>query len=506
MKRLLLAMLSVLLFVSTATFAADAPSVNLPIVMVFACPLDGKAGATDPDILEAATGLMRGMSRVDSLGFSPKLPDVARAVLEGRISRDKVENVASPQDAAEIAGVLKVDYILCVQGSASGNSVSVSLEMRRCAGDGRWVASSGSSIPEVVGANAAANRINAIVTATSTAVSQIIIQALGQDALVSPLAKGNEQPARVPSAGKTHNIDAEFDGFLKQADDYIAAKDMPNAVMALRWAINLKPDKLGPRIKLAEVYSHMGLVQRALDECGRALIFNPNDLPVHNMLARLYLANGAVSRAADECRIILKIDPKNSDALVNMGDIQWNQRKPDDALKLYLEASAHAPENPHPHERLEKYYFAKKQYGPALRHAFLARQLSAGKGLSTAAQYKVLARMIQDEFAIVLGRLDAADADYRKKIINRGDYYSECKDADARIDALADMISAESGPAYFKEIHWHGVLAVSLLSQATGNMLAYFETDKIERRDEADLLITEAKSEMGLYTKAVKKL
>jgi tetratricopeptide (TPR) repeat protein len=399
--------------------------------------------------------------------------------------------------------------VLCVYGTVADGSVSVSLEMRPVAGDGRWVATSGSGIPAVVGSNAAANRINAIITATSAAVSQIVISAFGEDALTSPLIQADKQPASTGTAagsGKSRDVAAEFNGLLKQADDYITAKDMPNAIMALRWAINLQPARISPRVRLAEVYSDMGLMQRALDECRRALIFSPNDLSVRNMLARLYLANGAVSRAADECRIILGIDPKNPDALVSMGDIQWNQGRPDDALKLYIEASALASGSALPQERLEKYYFAKRQYKPAIEHALAARQIAAGKGLGVVAQYKVLARMIEDEFSTVLGKLDSADSDYRKRIISRGDYYSECKDADARIDALADMLSAEAGPTYIKDVHWHGVLAVSLLSQATGNLLAYFETDKIERRDDADLLMTEAKSEMGVYTKSIKKL
>ena len=87
----------------------------------------------------------------------------------------------------------------------------------------------------------------------------------------------------------------------------------------------------------------------------------------------------------------------------------------------------------------------------------------------------------------------------------REDYYQECKDITDRIEALASYLSTQTAPDGYKDIHSHGVLAVSLLAQASGYMVSYFETEKQYYMEQATLLQNEAKTEMGTFAQGFSK-
>jgi len=223
------------------------------------------------------------------------------------------------------------------------------------------------------------------------------------------------------------------------------------------------------------------------------------------MLADLYSMNGNIKAAITESDEVVRLDPQNADIRITLGDLDWNLGKIDDAEKMYSEASQVDAKNPLPHDRLQKLYTAKKKYGPALEHMLQAKILKASGEPDDAARYQGVAGILQSEFTLVAGILESTRAEYARDKITRDDYYRECKEAAARIDALAGFLSTQTAPAQFKEANKHGVLAVNLLAQAAGYTVSYLETEKQHYIDESDVQATEAKTELTLFSNALRK-
>ena len=488
------------------------PVQKLPLVLVFACPIGDEEISTDSSIVAAVAEQLAVTGRADAFIFSPDLPIVTRALMEGRLSEELLSRASDPRSAVQIANALGAQYALRVRGSATGGRIEVILELLKAPGGGRWESSAWSEIGEIRGQPGVADRRNAVSNAASSAVSQVVIAAFGQatglgppDSVQRPQIAPSVEPSASDEAVNPRDTTAECTELIRQVDTHEAKGDLPNAIMGLRRVINIEPDKAALRVRLAGMYSGLGMTAEAIDECKRALFFNRDAVSIHNMLAKLYLANGALAEAAEQCREVVRLDPENIDARLTLGDLCWNQAKIDEAVDVYEEAVKLAPTNQAPHERLRRLYAARKMYAPALEHLLQLRLLAEGADLDDLGRYKIVAETVREEFDTVLGKLDTARRDFGDERIDRSDYYRECKDAATRIEALAGLLSTMTAPDGYEEAHPHAVLAASLLTQAAGYFVSYLETEKQYYAEQAGLLQVEAKTEMGIFARAVRR-
>ncbi len=539
-KYLALVSIAILCLPMTAG-AKSKPPAQKPLVVVFGATMGAQGAPVSLEITAAVMDQLNRSGKVEIITFAPDLPNIARAVLEKRVTKDALDAYWEPKNAAQLAQILKAQYALCLQGTTTDEKTTVSLELVKAPSGGDWKTSAESVIAP--GARSGIARANAISTASSSAVSQILLEAFGgnepllpdKPPVVTP-AQPDEQPAPVnttptpaptsaekprPATGDkpvpqtateppkpaepARDVVAEYNEAMKQVEVYLTKKDMRNAALELRHAINLDPLTVTARVKLAGVYSDLGMNAEAIDECKRALQFSKDNANVLDILLKLYLADGKFAEAADQCRQIIQMQPNNIQARIALGDISWNQAKIDDAAAAYTDALKVDPKNADAHGRLQKLFAARKMYGDALQHLIALKVPSADTEPNASKRYTALAGVIQDEFAAVLDKLDTARRDYDQGKTAREDYYKECKDAASRIDALATYLSTQTAPAGFKEANPHGVLATSLLSQASGYMLTYLETEKASYKEQAALLVNEAKTEMSLFLKAVNK-
>lgn len=508
-KRLFALVLAITVLIPTIGLAAT-QSGKLPFILVFACPLGDKPGPSERDVVGGVIERLSDFGQATVLAYSPDLKTVTRAVLEKRLTQSMIEKI-DPERAAQIAVAVGADYALCVQGDTTGADINVVLEMRKLPANGRWVSSARGQIAEGTGPRAEVNRQNAIITAASAAVSQILILTFGQDAVLKASAHPVEPPpveTPTPVIAMTPDVPrdavAEYNDAMKQVDEYAAKHDIPNVIIGLRRAINISPNEISPRVKLAGMYSDQGMTAAAVDECKRALLFKKDDVSVHRLLAKLYMKSAAFPEAAVQYAEVARLDPQDVDARLNLGDISWNQGKIDDAAKSYEESAKLAPGNPAPHERLKRLYQARKMYAKSLDEALLVGTL-AGKPSDDSARYGIVVQVVRDEFKSITGKLDAAALEFEKGLVSRDDYYSEAKDIAKSIDALDAFLSKQTAPDGFKAAHAHAVLSVSLLAQAGGSVVSYLETEKRHYSEEADTLQGEAKSEMDVFSKALGK-
>ena len=516
MKRFLPLVLAaaVILSPAAAMSATRPPAKGLPLAVAFANPVGDDQAPSNPEAVAAVIEQLRSLGQLDVLPFNRDLPVVTRAMAERRLDQQILNQASDPRKAIQIAAALGAQYALGIQGSVAGSKITILVQLLKVPGGERWVSAAESEIAQGVGREDL-NRSNAISTAASSAVSQLVIGAFGQEALLSPTppatgAKTARPADAAPAPRKTEEIRdsaAEYAKLIRQAETHAEERDLPSAIMDLRQAINLKPDGPAPRVKLARIYSDMGMTAEALDECKRALLFNKDSLELRDMLVKLYMAGGSLAEAAEQSREIVRLDPNNVDARLALGDLYWNQDRIEDAASTYEEAAKLAPQSPAPHERLQRLYAARKMYAQALEHLLRARMLAAGAQSADSGQrYKIIARIIQDEFGAVAGKLETAGGDYAGDRIDREGYYKECKDATSRIDSLAAFLSDQTAPRSYREAHSHALLAVSLLAQAAGYMVSYLETEKQYYAEQAALLRSEAKTELNLFAAAIRKI
>lgn len=503
--------LALILIVSSSCFAAKEPNApNRPLVLIVPITLtvDGKDSPSDPDVIAAVSKLMAESGKVDTLIFDPDLPTVTRAIFEGKLKSEAIRKVSDASRAMEIGRALNVGYTLICRGTVVGNQVDVALELLKIPSGGRWVATSGSLIAEGMGSIADINRKNAILTAASSAVSQIAIMAFG-GAVAQPADKPPEYVpvVAVPkiSEPKPRNIQAEYEQHVKQADEYIQKNDLINGIHELREAINLNPSNSGSRVKLAELYWKLGMVDEAIDECRRGLLFNKDDASLITALVQYYITTGNLEEAAAECQKILQLDPQNVKVRLSLGDIYWNQGKIDEAAKTYEEAAELNQKDAAPHEKLYKLYAAKRMYTEALKHLVKAKEVALGDNPTAAERHGVLAQVLEERFNALLEKLKVASEDYSRQKLSREDYYQECKDADAEAEGLATFISSQNSSDNLKEVLPRAVLATSLLAQATGSLVLYLETEKKQYMEQASILQDEAKAELAAFLSAIRQ-
>ena len=496
--------------------AQTANASPLPVLVTAAAdkvPLTVAIGDGNSEISAAVIEQLRQSGKFDIFVFSADLPTITRAIMERKISADAVKNPASAEKAVLIARALSADYAVLIQGSVDGSKAKVTLGLLKVP-EGRWTTTAESEISGSEGPRAAMNRNNAISTAVSSAVSQILIEAFGglpepepvvaAPKVVETQVIAPEAPPKTAQAEPARDVTSEYNAIIRQVDSYAAKGDLRNAVIELKHAVNLEPDKPPARVRLAQMYADLGMNAQAIDECRRALLFDKDSVPVYSLLAKQYIANGSLAEAADQCAQVIRLDPKNVEARLGLGDISWNLAKIDDAVAAYEGAVNADPTNPMPHERLQRLYVAKKMYPEAIDHLVQAKVLGANATGDPPKKYGVIAQIIQDEFNLVTGKLDSAKNDYDNDKIAREEYYADCKDAATRIDALATFISNQTAPKAYKDIHPRSVLATSLLAQAGGYIVSYLETEQEHYQEQADLLRDEAKTEMNDFVTGLK--
>jgi len=526
-KSLVFIVLAAVCLLPVASGAAKPKPGKLPLVAVFGFLPSGGAPVS-LEITAAVVDQLAKTGQVETLSFNPELPNITRALMEHRLSKEMVDNAWEPKNAARIAGTLQAQYALCLKGSVADSKVTVTLDFVKAPSGGQWTSTAESDI--VAGGGQNRSRNNAISTAASSVVSQIMIEAFGDTEPILPLkpaavtsappmtptpAISTETPASPPAEKaaeapprkpiEVRDINAEYNQSMKQVDVYVAKNDLRSAAMELRKAVNLAPDKPTARLRLAGIYADLGMNAEAIDECKRALLFDKDNAAIHSLLVKLYLADSASTEAAGECAELIRLDPQNMEARITLGDILWNQAKVDEALHTYQEAAKQDPKNATAHGRLQKLYAARKMYPQALEQIMALKVPSAETEPDASKRYAALSEVILSEFTSVRDKLEAARRDFDQGKIAREDYYQDCKDSTSRIEALAGYLSTQTAPSDYREAHSHGVLAASLLAQAGGYLVSYLETEKQYYKDQASLLQSEAKTEIDTYAKAFAK-
>ncbi len=103
------------------------------------------------------------------------------------------------------------------------------------------------------------------------------------------------------------------------AEMYISYGRSDEALFEYNKAVNLDPDNLEIRIKVAKAYTKKGFISKAFDELKRLKTEHPGYMPARIALGLLYYGNGNIIEAQAEWQNVLSREPSHPEASMYIG-------------------------------------------------------------------------------------------------------------------------------------------------------------------------------------------
>lgn len=119
-----------------------------------------------------------------------------------------------------------------------------------------------------------------------------------------------------------------------------------------RKLLQLEPDALEPRLKLANALFQLGETDGAIDEYRTALRFHPTAAQAHAELGTALMAKQEWRNAVSELQEAIKLDPSLTQAHYSLGTIQYTRGNVQSAIQAYQEALRRKPDFAEAHYRL----------------------------------------------------------------------------------------------------------------------------------------------------------
>jgi len=145
----------------------------------------------------------------------------------------------------------------------------------------------------------------------------------------------------------------------------LTEKDPADAVQPLRRAVDLLPAQSRPRFLLGLAQERSGDIPAAADSYEAALRLDPRDVETAVHLGNLYIGLKRYPDAETKFRAALELEPKSPQALLGLAETLDAQKKPE-AAAAYRDYLAVQPDTPGAQSRVIHLLLEQKQYDAAL--------------------------------------------------------------------------------------------------------------------------------------------
>jgi tetratricopeptide (TPR) repeat protein len=304
------------------------------------------------------------------------------------------------------------------------------------------------------------------------------------------LALINDAMARVGPSGEA---------YLLRARCYLALQDQDAAMSELQRAIDIAPELIEARLRLARLQARRGLWQMAAALYEEALDIAPDDREALLGLARLYRDNGHRQKAID---LLTGAEAASSDAglLMLLGDLYALNSNDVEAQAAYLRAMA-LGDDPDAKavalERLGDFYVKLHRHRDALTCYLQAAQLNPTRTSVVTRRYvEVMSaadRTVYDELTEAWVGFEAfvRDGSGEREIVYQR--MAACRGHVQEAMRFADGITP---PEEMRGVHARRQYAYSLAYEAAVTALSYLDLDGGEMRDRAMARCDEAIKEL----------
>jgi arylsulfatase A-like enzyme/Tfp pilus assembly protein PilF len=155
---------------------------------------------------------------------------------------------------------------------------------------------------------------------------------------------------------------------------WMALKKYDKALLALRKAVELRPDAGSPRLALARALWENGDLESAVSEFKAAIAVSPGSANPHVSLAALYKQMGRPVDAQQELETALRLQPDGYSANLMLGRLLVARDNASAALPYLQKAAELQPNSPDAHGSLADAYAQLGQQANALRERLLAQR------------------------------------------------------------------------------------------------------------------------------------
>lgn len=181
----------------------------------------------------------------------------------------------------------------------------------------------------------------------------------------------------------------------------------PEGLGFLERAVDLNPDHLEARVRLARTYTDQNRYKESLDQFKAVAAKDPRYPDIHSHLAVLYMKMGRVIQAIQELQTEVDFYPDNAMARLDLGDLLLQLAQPKLALEHLLEAEKKSPRTPDLHYAIARAFHAMGQPKKALASARKCVELSPN---SPAPRY-LLAQLYRQSGQSDLAHLELSSAE-----------------------------------------------------------------------------------------------
>jgi len=484
-----------LLLIAVLALAAQ-PGQCRPLLVVFEVEA---LKDTPPDLVREATSALksyfRDSGKVEAIVFNPELPLVRRAVMEKVLNAEELVNVSSPEQRLKIARAIEATYAAAGSVQYEKDLVVVSVWFAETKTKKVWNSKAGASAAGPGLRETPMSLSNALQSATSQAVSEIVAEALGG----VPVERDKAGGRRKTTLGEESPM-LDAPRRVEQGDGFLKAGDTARAIQEYRRAVNMEPRNVAIRIKLSKAYVARGLLDHAIDELKRAQRLDPDNTEIPGLLVAAYEAKGLPDLAAGVYLQRARQDPNDVRSRLEAADVYRRQGKFDEAIQQLRTAAEMNPSDPEPRERLALLFLSRGMYEESRsRMAELLELVRNETGQAAADRYARLQVVLDTQIKQILGRFEAAAKQFEEGKLTHEAYYNKAKELTQSADSLVKLMEAISPPASLSKSHRRRILACSLISQYGTIVLSYVETKNEAKKREMQSLLDSAKAEIKAF-------
>jgi len=104
-------------------------------------------------------------------------------------------------------------------------------------------------------------------------------------------------------------------GFFRQSLESLSSGDYDNAILYSSNVLKRDPNSSVAYTVRARAYYEKGDTVNAIEDCTKAIYHDKNNVSAYSIRASAHAKNGNMNRAVSDWQAVLKINPKNTDAI-----------------------------------------------------------------------------------------------------------------------------------------------------------------------------------------------
>lgn len=511
----------------------------------------------DKELAESTTkalrNYMREVQKVEVAIFNQESPTVLRAIMDRKLTAEKIATYASQSERLDVAGELGFDYAAGAEVSVKEVEVearaSGAVSVKPVGGEEEakpdekaseqplakqrmsvlevklWVGRTGAGKAnrwEAIGSASAAGAgvrdlDNAMQSSASFAVNDIARRAFADLPRVADRSPETGSESTAIRAEQPNNTPQPTAGdHAARAEESLKSGNIALAITEYSQAVSADPGNGALRVRLAEAYVAKGMYSEAEDELKRAKAAGATSeqlATADKLLQEAKSRQEPNTQPRAEPEAVEPAQPTSADRPINgasppaiakmvEGDKLWGEGKPDEAAAAYAQAAKLDPSDWRAHERLAVVNASMSLFGES-RKALeaLAKVQPKPSPRILAARYEMLRKSFDTHFLSLLKQYENDGADFEKHIISRESYYNTVKGLTVRLEAMAAFLDTLSVPSAKQPAHLRRSLACGLAAQAASSLLDYLETNNEKARANAQVFASQARSEMDAAAK-----